>query len=91
MTNEEFQRLVLEKLGKLEQGQQHLFEHLNSVESKINTGFKNTREANDALLGLVEKTYREAEFIPRVEAKIDLLAKRLFENEAEIALLKRAK
>jgi len=87
MTNEEFQRLVLEKLSNLEQGQKSLDQGQKEILSEI----KNLKDADQALLGLVEKTYHETEAIPRIEAKMDIVAKRLFENEAEISLLKRAK
>lgn len=84
MTDRELLELLLQKVTGIET-------RLDKIETKIDTGFKNTKEADSALLGLVEKTYRETESIPRIEAKMDIVAKRLFENEAEISLLKRAK
>ncbi|MBP2657790.1 MAG: hypothetical protein H6Q69_822 [Firmicutes bacterium] len=87
MTNEDFQRLVLEKLSNLEQGQRSLDQGQKDILSEI----KNLKDADQALLDLVEKTYHETEAISRIEAKTDIVAKRLFENEAEISLLKRAK
>ncbi|MBP2662733.1 MAG: hypothetical protein H6Q71_681 [Firmicutes bacterium] len=104
MNEERFDRLekIMEQLvtmvgnnnssiEELRQDNKEIKQHLDRLETKIDAGFKNTKEANDALLELIEKTYREAEPLPRVEAKLDILAKRLFENEAEISLLKRAK
>ncbi len=84
MTDRELLELLLQKVTGIEN-------RLDKMDSKMDTEFLNLKQADTALLDLVEKTYREAESLPRVEAKIDLLAKRLFENEAEIALLKRAK
>lgn len=80
MTNEEFQKLVLEKLTGLEQGQKEILSEI-----------KNLKQADQALLDLVEKTYHETEKISRVEAKLDALNDRTFEHEADIRLLKKAR
>ncbi|CQR73350.1 hypothetical protein SpAn4DRAFT_2582 [Sporomusa ovata] len=34
----------------------HLEQGQKQIEAKIDTGFKNTKEANDAILDLIEKT-----------------------------------
>ncbi|HML88603.1 MAG TPA: hypothetical protein PKA28_09150 [Methylomusa anaerophila] len=115
VTNEEFQKLVLEKLVSLEssikdleQGQNSLVQSQNSLvqgqsslvqgqnslvqgQTEILAEIKNLKEADAALLDLVEKTYHETEKISRLEAKLDALNDRTFEHEADIRLLKKAK
>lgn len=55
-----------------------------SLETKMDNGF-------DGLTRMVHILGDKTEAIPRIESKIDVLNHRLFEQEAEISLLKRAK
>lgn len=57
---------------------------MNNLEDKVNSGF-------DRLTDMVHRLVEKTEPIPRIEAKMDVLNARLFEQEAEINLLKRAK
>ncbi|MCM0757405.1 hypothetical protein M7775_02340 [Sporomusa sphaeroides DSM 2875] len=82
-------------LKEILEGQKQLAERLDRIETKIDTGLKNTTEANNALLGLIEKTYRKTE---QIETKLDhhanmldVLAARTTHQEAEIKGLKVAR
>ena len=91
MTNEEFQSIVLEKLTNLEQGQTATNNKIESILNEI----KVLKDADQALLDLVEKTYRKTE---QIENKLDhhanmldVLAARTTHQEAEIKGIKLAK
>ncbi|SMC64346.1 hypothetical protein [Sporomusa malonica] len=79
-----FKKIVLEKLSNLEYGQTEILSEIKSL-----------KQADQALLDLVEKTYRKTE---QIESKLDhhanmldVLATRTTHQEAEIKGLKIAK
>ncbi len=88
MTERELLELLLQKVSGIET-------RLDKIEIKIDIGFKNTKEASDALLGLVEETYHETEKIGTTQSvQLEMLrnlAADTAQHEAEISLLKRAK
>ncbi len=87
----EGQKQIVERLGRLEQGQAATNAKIDSVLNEI----KNLKEADQALLDISEKTYRKTE---QIETKLDhhanmldVLATRTTHQEAEIKGLKLAK
>ena len=91
MTNEEFQKLVLEKLVNLEQGQAATNTKIDSVLSEI----KSLKDADQALLDLVEKTYHETEKISQNQLiqgeSVNILSMRQLQTEAEFAAWRKAR
>ena len=84
-----------ELLKQLLDGQKEIFKRLDIIESKIDTGFKNTKESDSALLDLVEKTYRETEKISQNQLtqgeSINILALRQLQTESELSAWRKAK
>jgi chromosome segregation ATPase len=72
------------KVNSLEIKVDNLEAKVNSLEIKVDSGF-------EGLTGMVHLLGDKTEAIPRIESKLDVLNSRLFEQEAEINLLKRAK
>ena len=98
MTNEEFQKLVLEKLAGLEQGQKTLEQGQQSLEQgqkEILSEIQNLKQADQALLDISEKTYRETEKISQIQTtqgeSINILALRQLQTESELSVWKKAK
>jgi len=94
MTNEEFQIAVLEKLSTLE-NEMATKEDLNKLESRIESKISQlpTREELYAIvteqqkdvIGILKTIQSDTK---KINAKIDILNDRTFENEADIRLLK---
>ena len=101
MTNEEFQKLVLQKLSSLERIENELQEVKNDVrsvkENVINLTNKADKILEDqpqdivAILNVLNSKVSTKEDIARVEDILDVLAARTTRQEAEILNLKRAK
>ena len=72
------------KVNSLEIKVNSLEDKVNGMETRVNSGF-------EGLIGMIHLLGEKTEAIPRIEAKMDVLNERLFEQEAEINLLKRAK
>ncbi|SCM81591.1 conserved hypothetical protein [uncultured Sporomusa sp.] len=72
------------KVNSLETKLDNLEAKVNSLETQVNNGF-------EGLTGMVQLLGEKTEAIPRIESKLDVLNGRLFEQEAEINMLKRAK
>jgi len=91
VTNEEFQKLVLEKLASLEQGQATTNAKIDTVLSEI----KNLKETDQTLLDLVEKTYHETEKISQNQLiqgeSVNILSVRQLQTEAEFAAWRKAR
>ena len=84
MTNEDFQNLVLEKLVKIE-STMATKEDIARLDDKIEQfGQVQQNDVYGLLKAINEKT-------DRFEAKVDILAHRLLEQEVDIQILKRAK
>ena len=66
MNNEEFQKLVLEKLTGLEQGQIRLDNRMETMDNRM--------EAMDNRVASIEKCMATKDDIARLETKIDTLA-----------------
>ena len=89
MANEEFQKLVLEKLVDLENGQkqlkQELKEDIAKVESKIDQiGAENQKDVLAMLQIINNKIDKHSEILK-------ILSSRSIEQEADILVLKKAK
>lgn len=84
-----------ERFDRLEKLMEQLIRAVSNVGAELEevktSQLRMEKDYDTKLAALIENTYRETETIPLINAKIDILAKRLFENEAEISLLKRAK
>lgn len=72
------------RMDSLETKLDNLEVKVNSLETQVNNGF-------EGLTGMVQLLGEKTEAIPRIESKLDVLNGRLFEQEAEINMLKRAK
>ncbi|WP_434131960.1 hypothetical protein KIAC18_003795 [Sporomusa sphaeroides] len=72
------------KVNSLEAKLNSLDAKVNGLETQVNSGF-------DGLTGMVHLLGKKMEAIPRIEAKMDVLNERVFEQEADINMLKRAK
>ncbi|HWR05945.1 hypothetical protein [Sporomusa sp.] len=72
------------KVDNLEVKVNSLETKVNSLEIKVDSGF-------EGLTGMVHLLGDKTEAIPRIESKLDVLNSRVFEQEADINLLKRAK
>ena len=72
------------KVDSLEVKVDSLEAKVDNIEIKTDCGF-------EGLTGMVHLLGDKTEAIPRIESKLDVLNSRLFEQEAEINLLKRAK
>jgi hypothetical protein len=72
------------KVDSLEVKVDSLEAKIDNIEIKADCGF-------EGLTGMVHLLGDKTEAIPRIESKLDVLNSRLFEQEAEINLLKRAK
>ncbi|XEQ91867.1 Major outer membrane lipoprotein Lpp [Sporomusa carbonis] len=72
------------KVNSLETKIDNLESKVGCLEAKVDNGF-------EGLTGMVHLLGDKTEAIPRIESKLDVLNNRLFEQEAEINLLKRAK
>jgi uncharacterized protein (DUF885 family) len=82
---EDILKQILEKLVHLEQGQQELKVDITKIDNNLEKLTLFTQQDVAALLELVDKK------IDRQEGKFDVLNSRLFNQEAEIQGLKRAK
>lgn len=72
------------KVNSLEAKVNSLDAKVNGLETQVNSGF-------EGLTGMVHLLGKKMEAIPRIEAKMDVLNERVFEQEADINMLKRAK
>ena len=72
------------KVDSLETKVNSLETKIDNIEVKVNSGF-------EGITGMVHLLGEKTEAIPRIESKLDVLNSRLFEQEAEINMLKRAK
>lgn len=91
MINEEFQKLVLEKLSSLEQGQKSLEGKVDNLDSKIEKLAVTTQEDVIAMLQLTDKKIDQIATIQATQGEsINILAARQLQNESEIAALKKA-
>ncbi|HWR44865.1 hypothetical protein [Sporomusa sp.] len=72
------------KVGSVENKVDSLESKIGTLETKMDSGFA-------GLTGMVDLLGEKTEAVQRIESKLDVLNHRLFEQEAEINLLKRAK
>lgn len=63
---------------------------LNSIETKMDAEFKNSKESDTAILGLVEKTYKKAEQIDSIADDINYLLQRNAKHDNELRELRKA-
>lgn len=105
MTNEEFQRLVLEKLGNLEEGQRNLEEKIGNLEVKVGNleeGQRNFEEGQKSIQkdirSITEQTAGLMEFRYEINEKVDNLTEEIrtmeivtSKNWNDIAKLKAAR
>lgn len=88
MTNEEFQRLVLEKLTSLENGQKEILSEI-----------KNLKDADQSIIELIQESHRDLD--KKIDSilttqttqgeSINILALRQLQTESELSVLKKAK
>ena len=83
MTNEEFQKLVLEELGRLKEGQKSLEEGQNRIEKKLDAVYDQTAfltefrtEANAKLDNIIEDNKSIHEMLGEHEVSIRTLRRR---------------
>lgn len=90
LTNEEFQKLVLEKLTSLDTRLGDVEGQLSETNEIVKALMHNTEELNAKYDGLLNITASK-ESIDRLETKIDILTHRVLAQDGEIQLLKKAK
>lgn len=90
MTNEEFQKLVLEKLTSLDTRLGNAEGQLSETNKIVKALMHNSEELNAKYDGLLNITAGK-ESIDRLETKIDILTHRVLAQDGEIQLLKKAK
>lgn len=85
------QKELFEGQKQLFAGQKELFEgqkriegRLDAIEAKMDNEFNNLKEADSAILGLIEKTYRKAEQIDDIADDINFLLQRNAKHDNEI-------
>jgi hypothetical protein len=86
-----------ELLKQLLESQKHLLTEIASIkecqqriEIKMDTEFKNLKESDSAILGLIEKTYRKTEQIDAIADDINFLLQRNAKHDNEIRELRKA-
>jgi len=90
MTNEEFQKLVLDKLATvatkndIEQAKKELKDDIAVLDSKVDLLAHGSQEDVKSMIRLTDKK------IDRIDTKIDILNNHLLEHETDIQLLKKA-
>ena len=90
MTNEEFQKLVLDKLATvatkndIEQVKKELKDDIAVLDSKVDLLAHGSQEDVKSMIRLTDKK------IDRIDTKIDILNNHLLEHETDIQLLKKA-
>lgn len=89
MTNEEFQKLVLEKLNTLETKLGNLEGRTKENTDLIHALINRTDIIDAKLDGLTVSTASK-EALDQIDAKLDVLNARLFKSETDIQLLKKA-
>lgn len=89
---------LCQRMDRLETRMDSLETRIDSLETKVSsleakvTGLETQVSSGfEGLTGMVHLLGEKIEAIPRIESKIDVLNERLFEQEAEINMLKRAK
>lgn len=79
------------KVDNLETRMDSLEAKVNSMDAKVNGLETQVNSGFEGLIGMVHLLGKKMEAIPRIEAKMDVLNERVFEQEADINMLKRAK
>lgn len=90
MTNEEFQRLVLEKLDGIDTRLDRLEEQVRE-NTDIIKAVRHNQEFGIAKLEALEMGTANKESIVKLDAKFDVLNDRLFQQEADLRVLKAVK
>jgi hypothetical protein len=87
VTNEEFQKLVLDKLATVatKSDIEQLKNDIAVLDSKVDLLASGSQEDVKTLLRLTDKK------IDRIDTKIDILNRHILEQEVDISLLKHAK
>lgn len=98
MTNEQFQDLILAKLANMENSSRQQFQEIRQEVQEVKATINKlpTREELYQIVGEQQKDVigllnLSIAGTKRLEAKIDLIQQRIFENEADIQLLKKIK
>ncbi|HEY3362149.1 MAG TPA: hypothetical protein VGK06_10110 [Methanosarcina sp.] len=86
MTNEEFQKLILDKLATVatKDDIKQLKDDIAVLDSKIDLLAQGSQEDVKSMIRLTDKK------IDRIDTKIDILNNHLLEHETDIQLLKKA-
>lgn len=78
---------MLEKLVSLEQGQNQLLERVSSIEQNM-ANKEDIAQLNKELLAV---SLEIIDYTKKIDAKLDILNDRTFEQEVDIRLLKKAR
>lgn len=87
---EDGQQQITQRLDHMEDGQKELKSEVKSLREEMRLEFKNLKEADSAILGLIEKTYKKAEQIDTVADDINFLLQRNAKHDNEIRELRKA-
>lgn len=98
MTNEEFQRLILEKLGNLEEEVSEIKEEVLEIKEEVSGIKKDQVEIRKSLQATVDQTAELSEFRSEVNEKLDSLQQDIHameiitsKNWSDIAIMKAAR
>lgn len=79
------------RIDNLETRIDNLETRINNLETKVNFLENQVHDGFEGITSMLHLLGEKTEAIPRIESKLDVLNGRLFEQEAEINMLKRAK
>ncbi|WP_371364624.1 hypothetical protein SRRS_52660 [Sporomusa rhizae] len=85
----EGQKRIETRLDSVETRLESIETRLDSVEAKIDAEFKNSKESDAAILGLIEKTYKKAEQIDAIADDINYLLQRNAKHDNELRELRK--